>query len=132
MSEKKLHISLVTPEENIFEGDTDYLRIPALSGAMGILPGHMPMVARLSIGIVKIGSGDGARYYGIQRGYMELLFDKANILTERAVEAKYEDRHRVIDKLKEKYDILQEVTEETKKVAQAIAHIKKLRDKHER
>jgi F-type H+-transporting ATPase subunit epsilon len=131
MSGKKLHVSLVTPEESIFEGDTDYLRIPALSGAIGILPGHMPIVARLSIGIVKIGSGDNSRYYGIQRGYMEFIFDKANILTERAVETKFEDRHRVIEKLKEKYDILQEVTEETKKVAQAIAHIKKLRDRHQ-
>jgi F-type H+-transporting ATPase subunit epsilon len=131
MSEKKIHVSLVTPEESIFEGDTDYLRIPALSGAIGLLPGHMPMVARLSIGIVKIGAGDNSRYYGIQRGYMEFLFDKANILTERAVETKFEDRQRVIEKLKEKYDILQEVTEETKKVAQAIAHIKKLRDRHE-
>jgi len=127
MADKKITVSLVTPEEAIFEGETDSIIIPATSGALGILPGHMPLVARLAVGIVKIGRGDGARYFGIQRGYMEFLFNKANILTERALETKYEDRHQVVQKLMEKYDILQEVTEDTRKVAQAIAGLKDLK-----
>ena len=90
MAEKKITVSLVTPEEHIFEGETDSIIVPASSGSLGILPGHVPIVARLAIGIVKIGKGDDARYFGIQRGYIEFLFNKANILTERAVETTYE------------------------------------------
>jgi ATP synthase F1 epsilon subunit len=127
MPDKKIVVSLVTPEENIFEDETDSIVVPAISGALGILPDHIPIVVRLAIGIVKIGSGDKARYFGIQRGNLEFIFNKANILTERAVETSYEDRNKVVEKLKEKYDILQEVTEETKRVAQAVAGFKDLK-----
>jgi len=128
MADKKITVSLVTPEEHIYEGETDFISIPAVSGSLGILPDHIPVVARLGIGIVKIGKGDNARYFGIQRGYLEFLFNKANILTERAVETSYDERDKIVEKLKEKYDILQEVTEDTKKVAKAVAGLKHLKD----
>ena len=38
------------------------------------------------------------------------------------------ERQQVVEKLKEKYDILQEVTEDTKKVAQAMAELKHLKN----
>ena len=71
---------------------------------------------------------DDARYFGIQRGYIEFLLNKANILTERAVETTYSERQQVVEKLKEKYDILQEVTKDTKKVARAMAELKHLKN----
>ncbi len=128
MTDKKINISIVTPEESIFEGETDSLTVPAVSGGLGILPGHIPIVARLGIGIVKVGIGREARYFGVQKGFIEFVFDKANILTERAVETSYEDRDKVLEKLKEKYEIVQEVTEDTKKVAQAVAGLKHLKN----
>lgn len=127
MAEKKITVSLVTPEESIFEGETDSLIVPAASGSLGILPGHIPVVARLGIGIVKTGKGNDARFFGIQRGFIEYVFNKANILTERAVETTYDERDRIVEKLKEKYEIVQEVTEDTKKVAQAVAGLKDLK-----
>jgi len=123
MADNKIHISIVTPEENFFEGETDFLLVPALSGALGMLPGHMPIVARLSTGIVKIGKTDGVRYFAIQSGYIEFIFNKANILTERAIETEYEERDKVLEEMKKKYKIVQEVTEETKKVARAMTHV---------
>ena len=128
MAQKKIKVSLVTPEEQIFEGMADSLIVPAESGALGILPGHIPVVAQLSTGIVKLGTDEGPRYFGVQRGYIEFLFNKANILTERAIETKYEDRENVVKELKEKFEIVQELTEDTKKVAEAVAQLKHLRN----
>jgi len=128
MAQKKIRVSLVTPEEQIFEGMADSLMVPAESGALGILPDHIPIVAQLSTGVVKLGTDEGPRYFGIQRGYIEFLFNKANILTERAIETKYEDRKKVVKELKEEYKIIQEVTEDTKKVAEAVAQMKHLRN----
>ena len=128
MPETKIQVSLVTPEKSIFKGETDFVLVPAASGAMGFLPGHMPIVASLSIGIVKIGKGDNARYFGIKMGYVECLFNKVSILTNRAIETEYEKQDQTIKELKEKYRIQQKVTEETKKVAQAIAQIKDLKN----
>ncbi|MCD4670628.1 MAG: ATP synthase F1 subunit epsilon [Actinomycetia bacterium] len=128
MPENKIHASIVTPEENIFEGETNFVLVPALNGALGMLPGHIPMVARLSTGIVKIGKGDDARYFAIQSGYIEFLFNRANILTEDAIETKYEERERALKEIKKKHKIVQKVTEETKKVAWAMTNIKDLKN----
>jgi len=128
MADKKMHVSLVTPEERIFEGRVDSLIVPAESGSLGILPGHVPIIAQLAVGIVKLGTEEGPRYFGIQRGYIEFLFNKANILSERVVETTYEERDQIVQKLKEKYEIVQELTEDTKKVAEAVAQLKHLKN----
>ena len=128
MADKKMQVSLVTPEENIFEGWVDSIIVPAESGSLGILPGHVPIIAQLSVGIVKLGTEEGPRYFGIQRGYIEFLFNKANILSERVVETTYEERDQIVQKLKEKYEIVQELTEGTKKVAEAVAQLKHLKN----
>lgn len=128
MADKKMQISLVTPEENIFDGWVDSIIVPAESGSLGILPGHVPIIAQLAVGIVKLGTEEGPRYFGIQRGYIEFLFNKANILSERVVETTYEERDQIVQKLKEKYEIVQELTEGTKKVAEAVAQLKHLKN----
>ena len=75
---------------------------------------------------MKLGTEDGPRYFGIEKGYIEFLFNKANILTERIIETKYRDRDKVLEELKKKYEIVKEVTESTKKVAKAVAQLKDL------
>ncbi|MFC2145583.1 ATP synthase F1 subunit epsilon [Actinomycetota bacterium] len=124
MADRNIQVSLVTPEENVFEGSVDSIIVPAESGSLGILPGHVPIIAQLTVGVVKLGTEEGPRYFGIQRGYIEFLFNKANILTEKVVETTYEERDQIIQKLKEKYEIVQEVTEGTKRVAEAVAQLK--------
>jgi len=128
MADKSIHVSLVTPEEHMFEGKVDSIIVPAESGSLGILPGHVPIIAQLAVGIVKLGTEEGPRYFGIQRGYIEFLFNKANILSERVVETTYEERDQIVQKLKEKYEIVQELTEDTKKVAEAVAQLKHLKN----
>ena len=128
MADKSIHVSLVTPEEQMFEGKVDSIIVPAESGALGILPGHVPIIAQLAVGIVKLSTEEGPRYFGIQRGYIEFLFNKANILTERVVETTFEERDQIIQKLKEKYEIVQELTRDSKKVAEAVAQLKHLKN----
>ena len=69
MADKKMQVSLVTQKENIFEGWVDSIIVPAESGSLGVLPGYVPIIAQLAVGIVKLGTEKGPRYFGIQRGY---------------------------------------------------------------
>jgi len=128
MAKNKIHVSIVTPEKNYFEGKTDFVLVPALDGAMGILPDHMPLVTRLSTGIAKIGKTNDIRYFALRGGYIEVLFNRVIILTDRVIEAKYEDKDMVLKELKKKYKIVQKVTEDTKKVAHAITHVRGLKN----
>ena len=53
-SKKKIKVSIVTPEERIFDGEVDYIRVPAKSGSLGVLPRHIPIISQLKVGVVKL------------------------------------------------------------------------------
>ena len=126
-NKNKISITVVTPEEKVFEGDVDFISIPAKSGSMGILPRHVPIIAQLKTGTVKLVNDAKPVYICIARGYFELLDSKAYVITERAVITDYENREKILAELKKKHDITQEITEETRKVVQAIAGLKTLK-----
>lgn len=126
-TKKKIRVSIVTPEKSIFEGEVDYIRIPAKSGSLGVLPGHIPIIAQLKVGVVKLVNEGKAEYVGVCRGFFEFLYSRANILTELAIPTEYEKIKETIEELKKKHDITQEITDETRKVFQAIAKMKTLR-----
>jgi len=126
-NKNKIKITVVTPEGKVFEGDVDFISVPAKSGSMGILPRHIPIVAQLKIGILKLVSDGKTTYIGVCRGYFELLESSAYILTERAILTDSDNKDAVVAELKNKHDITHEITEETKKVVKAIAGLKSLR-----
>lgn len=60
------------------------------------------------------------------RGYLQFVRNNANIITESAIITDEEKKKEAIDELRRKYNISQEITEETKKIAQATAALKTL------
>ena len=46
----KIRLTLVTREKKVLEQDVDEVVLPALRGAMGVLPGHTPLLAALKCG----------------------------------------------------------------------------------
>ena len=44
---KKLHLSIVSPEKSIFDGDVSIVTLPGTVGSFSILPGHAPIVSSL-------------------------------------------------------------------------------------
>lgn len=126
-NKNKIKITVVTPEGKVFEGEVDFISIPAKSGSMGILPRHVPIIAQLNTGILKLVNESRPVYIGVCRGYFELLDNRAYVLTERAILTDPDNKDKVIAELKKKHDITHEITEETKKVVKAIAGLKTLR-----
>ena len=45
-----LRLELVAPAGLVFEGDVEMVVLPAITGEVGILPRHAPLVAQLTIG----------------------------------------------------------------------------------
>ena len=45
-----LHVSVISPEAMLFEGDAQSVVAPAFDGEVGILTGHAPMVTLLGTG----------------------------------------------------------------------------------
>lgn len=124
----KINVTIVTPEEKIFDGWVDFISVPGQSGSLGVLPRHIPIIAQLKIGIVKLAVAKETIFIGVCRGFFEFINNKANILTERAIRTTQENIAKTVEELKGKHNITQEITEETRKVMQAMASLKSLKN----
>jgi F-type H+-transporting ATPase subunit epsilon len=126
MSYKKIKVSIVTPEQKVFEGEAGYISIPSVSGGLGILPDHLPIICFLDIGIVKILNDKETVQVAVCRGYLQFVKNNANIITESAIITNDEKKSEALEELRKKHNISQEITEETKKIARATAALKDL------
>ena len=126
MAQKKIKVSIVTPEQKVFEGEADYIGIPSIGGGLGILPDHLPINGFLDVGVVRIVNENKISQIAVCRGYLQFVRNNANIITESAIITDEEKKKEAIDELRTKHNISQEITEETKKIAQATAALKTL------
>lgn len=70
---KELHLSIVSPEKSIFDGDVKIVTLPGTVGSFSILPGHAPIVSSLQVGTLSYTTMEGEeRTIDIQGGFVEL------------------------------------------------------------
>ncbi|HLR01219.1 MAG TPA: F0F1 ATP synthase subunit epsilon [Virgibacillus sp.] len=81
---KTLMVSVVTPNGPVLEKEYDMVSCKAISGELGILPGHIPMVAPLTIGPVRLKHDESEDLVAVNGGFLEVRPDKITILAESA------------------------------------------------
>ena len=68
-----LHLSIVSPEKELFNGYVKSVELPGASGAFMILPRHAPIVSSLCAGKLKYVKDDGEKeVLNIQSGFIEM------------------------------------------------------------
>lgn len=92
-----LRVSIVTPDGPVFDADVEMVSTKAESGELGVLPGHIPTVAPLQIGAVRMTKGNSTEYVAISGGLLEVRPDQVTILAQSAELAESID----IDRAKE-------------------------------
>ena len=56
---KELHLSIVSPEKSVFDGEVKIVTLPGTVGSFSILPGHAPIVSSLKAGTLGYTTMDG-------------------------------------------------------------------------
>jgi len=80
-----LSVRVVSPERVVFEGDASAIVVPAWDGAVGILPGHAPMLALLGAGELSVERpGGGGDAFHVAGGVLKVERDVVTLLTEYA------------------------------------------------
>ncbi|HIV74351.1 MAG TPA: F0F1 ATP synthase subunit epsilon [Candidatus Pseudogracilibacillus intestinigallinarum] len=80
-----LTVSVVTPDGQVLENDYQMLSCKAEGGELGILPGHIPLVAPLTINAVRLKREDnGEDLVAVNGGFLEVRPDKVTILAQSA------------------------------------------------
>jgi len=78
-----LQVRVVTPEKPVFEGEADFVVVPAHDGEMGILPGHARLLASLGAGELRIKTATLVERFFVQGGFVQVSDDKVTVLCER-------------------------------------------------
>jgi F-type H+-transporting ATPase subunit epsilon len=83
-----LRLELVAPQGRVFSGEVDMVVVPAVTGEIGILPRHAPLVAQLAIGRMRALSTEGEWLnFAIAEGFVKVQFNKVIVLADAAEEA---------------------------------------------
>ncbi len=84
MSENRLHLKITTHEKVVFDADVDEIYSRSMQGEFGVLPGHIPFMCALDIGITKIVIGTDVQYFAVMGGVFQLKDNQASILAQTA------------------------------------------------
>ncbi|WP_099354575.1 F0F1 ATP synthase subunit epsilon [Fredinandcohnia onubensis] len=91
---KTVKVNVVTPDGPVYEADVEMVSAKAQSGELGILPGHIPMVAPLQVGAVRLKKEGNTELVAVSGGFLEVRPDQVTILAQAAETAKAIDVER--------------------------------------
>ena len=107
-----IDLQIVTPDRMLVQEQVDEVEIPGVDGYFGVLPGHTPLLAALSVGELWFRKGQEKTYLAIAFGFAEVLPDRVTILAQLAERAEDIDveraesaRTRAAQRLDQKSDI---------------------------
>lgn len=84
MAEGKLLLEIVTPQGLVFSEEVDEVTASGSEGEFGVLPGHVPFVTTLKIGMLACKTGNQTIYFFVNWGYAEVSEGKVMILADSA------------------------------------------------
>jgi len=96
MLPEAIELIVVTPERQLLRETVVEATIPGLQGALGILPGHAPLMTELGIGELKYRTATSSQPISLAviRGFAEVLPDRVTLLAETAERAEEIDLNR--------------------------------------
>ncbi len=77
-------LEIVTPAKLLVKDAAEEAQIPGLSGYLGILPGHAPLITELAVGVITYKAHGATHTLSVAWGFAEVLPDKVTILAEAA------------------------------------------------
>jgi F-type H+-transporting ATPase subunit epsilon len=99
-----LHVSVVSAEGSIFEGEARFVALPGESGELGILPRHTPLITRIKPGAVRIeranadGSASGEdEFVFVAGGILEVQPGTVTVLADTAIRGKDLDEAKSVE-----------------------------------
>lgn len=81
---KGYRLEVITPERVFFDDTVEMVIIETSDGQLGVMAGHVPMVAPIKIGVIKIKQNGEWREASIDEGYMEITPQETIVMSHSA------------------------------------------------
>ena len=79
-----LQVSVISPEQVLYEGTAVSVTAPAFDGELGILPMHAPLMTLLGTGTLRVESSEGLKRFHVAGGFLQVIDDTVRVVTEEA------------------------------------------------
>ncbi len=78
-----MHIKILTPDKEVFDGDITSVKVPGTSGQFEILNNHAALVSSLGEGEVRLIKEGGEKVtFSIEKGFIEVLKNEVSLLVQ--------------------------------------------------
>lgn len=78
-----MHVTVISPDAAMFDGDADAVTAPAYDGEVGILPGHAPFMTLLGRGRLRVRRADAVSEFKVEGGFLQVVNDRVRVVAER-------------------------------------------------
>ena len=94
----KIHLEIVSAEEQLFSSDVEMVFAPAEMGEVGISPKHAPLITRLKPGDVRAQiNKDQIETFFVSGGILEIQPNEVTILSDTALREEDLDEERALE-----------------------------------
>ncbi len=131
----RVHVDVVSAEELIFSGETEFAVFPGESGELGIYPRHAPLLTRIKPGTVRLkkpGVDDYELVY-VSGGVLEVQPTLITLLADTAIRAHDLDEAKLLDAKRRAEEALRDRAAEVNyataesELAQTLAQLKTIK-----
>ncbi|HEX9625373.1 MAG TPA: F0F1 ATP synthase subunit epsilon [Acidiferrobacterales bacterium] len=133
-----MHVDIVSAEQEIFSGTAEMVFAPLVTGEVGVLPRHSPLIARMKPGEVRVRTGQEELFFYVSGGILEIQPHVVTVLADTAVRARDLDEASALEAQRKAEEAMKnrqsgiDYAKAQAELAQAVAQlrtIRKLRDK---
>ena len=79
-----INLEVITPEKLVLRESVDEIVLPGLTGEIGVLPDHEPLISQLKTGVLSYRIGASLQKIHVSGGFAEVLGDKVSVLADVA------------------------------------------------
>ena len=79
-----LTLRVLAPDQSVFDGSADEVILPSTTGQLGILPGHVSLLAALDVGVLRVRNNNGWQSIALMGGFAEVESDDVTVLVNAA------------------------------------------------
>lgn len=79
-----LTLRVLAPDQSVFDGSADEVILPSTTGQVGILPGHVTMLAALDTGVMRLRDANGWSTIALMGGFAEVVANEVTVLVNGA------------------------------------------------
>jgi F-type H+-transporting ATPase subunit epsilon len=79
-----MHVTVITPDRAVYQGDAEAVTAPAYDGQVGILPRHAPFITMLGSGRLTVREAGATLAFQVRGGFLQVIDDTVRVVTEHA------------------------------------------------